>query len=70
MVITNSYGITNEKRFCEAYAPTDPIKVIWQKINDAVAYANSGSTQCSSKQVIENTYQIVFNTGIFEANCQ
>ena len=43
VVITNSYGITNEKRFCEAYAPTDPIEVFWRKVDDAVANVDASS---------------------------
>ena len=59
----------NDKRFHKAYAPTDPIKVVWRKIDDAVAYANAGYTPYSTKEVVDNAYQVIFNTGIFAADC-
>ena len=67
VVITNANWIANNNHFCKDYAPTNPIKVIWWQINDAVEYANAGSTPYSSKQFIDNTYQLVFSTGIFAA---
>ena len=69
-VISNSDWLANDKRFCEAYSPTVPIEVAWRHIDDAVAYADAGSTPYSSKQVVENAYQLVFNTGIFVADCR
>ena len=69
-VITNSDWIANDKRFPKAYAPIDPIEVIWQHIDDIVAYADAGSTLYSTNQVVDNTYQLVFNKGIFAANCR
>ena len=69
-VISNADWLANDKRFCEAYAPTFPIEVAWRHIDDAVAYANAGSTPYSNKQVVDNAYQLVFNTGIFAADCR
>ena len=67
-VISNADWLDNDKRFREPYSPTVPIEVTWQKIDDAVANADAGSTPYSSKQVTHNSYQIVFNTGIFAAD--
>ena len=66
-VISNADWLANNKRFHDPYLSTVPIKVTWQKIDDAVAYADAGSTPCSSKQVADNAYQLVFNMGIFMA---
>ena len=49
--------------------PSVPIKVAWQQIDYAVAYADAGSTPYSSNQVADNAYQLVFNTVIFTADC-
>ena len=68
-VISNADWLNNNKRFCEPYSPSVPINVAWGKINDTVAYADAGSTPYSSKQVSDNAYQLVFNTGIFAADC-
>ena len=67
--ISNANWLLNNMLFRKAYAPTKPIEVVWRNINDAVAYANSGSTPYSTKKVVNNAYQIVFNTGIFAADC-
>ena len=67
-VITNADWLENDKRFREAYAPTDPIEVVWCHINDAVAYADANSTPYSPNQDVDNAYQLVFNTGIFAAD--
>ena len=68
-VISNADWIENDKNFREAYSPTVQIEVTWQQIDDAIAYADAGSTPYSSKQVTDNAYQLVFNTGIFAADC-
>ena len=68
--ISNVDWITKYKRFREAYAPTDPTKVVRKHIDEAVAYADSGSMSYSKKEVVDNTYQIVFYTGIFAADCR
>ena len=69
-VISNADWLTNNKRFCEAYAPNNHIKVLWRQIDDVVAYTDAGSTPYSTKQVVNNVYQLVFNTGIFTENCR
>ena len=66
--ISNADWLANNNCFCEPYSPTVPIEVSWRQIDNAVAYANAGSTTYSSKQVVDNTYQLVFNTGIFAAD--
>ena len=68
-VIYNANWIANDKRFCEAYAPTVSIEVAWRQIDDTVAYTDASSTPYYDKQVVENAYQLVFNTGIFAADC-
>ena len=40
-IIYNAELLAKNKHFCEAYAPTDPTKVVWCQINDAVAYVDS-----------------------------
>ena len=67
-VISNSDWLANDKQFREAYAPTVPIKFVWRHIDDAVVYSDAGSTPYFNKQVVENAYQLVLNTGIFAAD--
>ena len=69
-VISNADWLTNDKRFRKAYTPNVPIEVAWRQIDDTVAYADAGSTPYSNKKVVDNAYQLVFNTGIFAAYCQ
>ena len=68
-VIFNADWLTNDKRFRNTYASTKPIEVVGRNIDDAVAYTNAGSTPYSTKQVVDNAYQLIFNTGIFVADC-
>ena len=56
-------------RFRKAYSPTVPIEATWRHIDDAVAYSDAVSTPYSSKQVVDNVYQLVFKMGIFAADC-
>ena len=69
MVITNTNWIENDKRSREAYDPIESITLVWWQIDNTVAYANAGSTSYYNKQVVDNTYQIVFNTGVLTADC-
>ena len=67
-VISNANWLENNKRFPEPYSPSVTIEVAWRQIDDAVAYADSGLTPYSNKQVTDNVCQLVFNTGIFAAD--
>ena len=68
-VITNADWIANDKRFRESYAPTNPIEVVCHQIDDAFTYSDAGYTPYSTNQVVNNTYQLVFNTVMFVADC-
>ena len=67
-VILNADWLENDKIFREPYSTTVLIEVARRQIDDAVAYANAGSTPYSIKQVTDNAYQLVFNMGIFAAD--
>ena len=69
-VISNADWLENNKRFRKPYLPSVPIEVAWRQIENAVLYANADLTPYSSKQVTDNAYQLVFNTGIFAADCR
>ena len=69
-VISNTEWLANDNRFRESYALIDPIEVVWRHIDDVVTYANASSTPYSTKQVVNNAYQLVFNMGIFAADCR
>ena len=68
-VIINTDWLANNKLFRESHAPIDLIELVWRHIDNTVAYADAGSTRYSRKQVIGNTYHILFNTGLFAADC-
>ena len=69
-VISNADWLENNKHLREPYSPSVPIEVAWRQINYAVVYANAGSTPYSSNQVTDTAYQLVFNMGIFVADCR
>ena len=53
-VISNANWLANDKRFRKPYSSTVPTEVAWRQIDNAVAYADDGSTPYSSKQVKDN----------------
>ena len=53
-VIYNAKWLKNDKRFREPYSPSVPIEFAWRQIDNAVAYADAGSTLYYSKQVTNN----------------
>ena len=69
-VISNADWLANDNRFREADSATVLIEVAWRQMDNAVAYTNAGSTTYSSKQVVENAYQLMFNTVILAADCR
>ena len=69
-VKSDAYWLANDKRFREAYTPTNPIKVVWHQIDDVVAYVDAGSTPYLPKQVVYNAFKLVLNTGIFAVDCR
>ena len=69
-VIYNANWLENDKRFREPYSSSVLIEVAWQQIDDAVSCADAGLTPYSNKKVVDNSYQLVFNTVIFAENCR
>ena len=68
-VILNANFLANNKCFRELYLPIVSIEIVWRQIDNSVAYADAGLMLYSSKQVADNAYQLMLNTGIFAAGC-
>jgi hypothetical protein len=47
-----------------------PIKVLYQQIEDAIEFAAAGQNPFSPKQVLNIAYQLIFCTGIFSDDCK
>ena len=60
----------NEKRFKTAWSPSQPLEHLVEQIEDAVDYAESGGSPFTDRQVVTNSYNLVFATGIFPEACR
>ena len=68
-VISNADWPMNYKRLHEAYYPTDPIKVMWWHINNAVSYDSNGSTPYPTMKIVNNSYHLILNADVFAVVC-
>jgi hypothetical protein len=58
---------------CAMKQPCDvnqPIKVLYQQIEDTIEFAAAGQTPYSPEQVLNVAYQLIFRTGIFSDDCK
>ena len=60
--ITPTKLIKNNARLKKAYDVNQPIKRLFEKIEDAVEYANAGHNSYTPLQVVTNSFQLVFQT--------
>jgi short subunit dehydrogenase-like uncharacterized protein len=60
----------NYERLNTPYDPNQPIETIFQKIQDARAFAVVGGQPYGSAMIVNVAYTLVFNTGLFPNACQ
>ena len=68
--ITPADLIENDARLKTAYDANQPIERLFEQIEDAVEYADAGHNPYTPLQVVTNTFQIVFQTGMFVQDCR
>ena len=66
--ITPNELIENDARLKTAYDVNQPIERLFEKIEDAIEYANEGHNPYTPLQVVTNAFQLVFHTGMFVQN--
>lgn len=73
----NTYGkITsidleeNHKRFTNAWDANDPLEALINQITDAVEFADDAKTPYSDTQILNNAFNLVYKTGLYNEPCQ
>jgi hypothetical protein len=60
----------NDERLNAPYDPNQPIETLFQKIQDARAFAVAGGQPYGAAMIINLAYTLVFNTGLFPDACR
>jgi hypothetical protein len=60
----------NYKRLNTPYDPNQPIDTLFQKIQDARAFAVAGGRPYGAAMIVNVAYTLVFNTGLFPDACR
>jgi hypothetical protein len=60
----------NYERLNTPYDPNQPIETIFQQIQDARSFAVAGGQPYGNAMIINVTYTLVFNTGLFPDSCR
>jgi hypothetical protein len=63
--LTQSYGRLNAP-----YDPNQPIETLFQKIQDARAFAVAGGQSYGAAVIVNIAYTLIFNTGLFPDACR
>ena len=59
----------NHDDFTKAWDPSTPFESIINQIEDTVEYAAQGQAPFTEEQVLNNAYNLIFQTGMFERDC-
>jgi hypothetical protein len=60
----------NYERLNTPYDPNQPIKTLFQKIQDARAFAVAVSQPYGAAMIVNVAYTLIFNTGLFPDACR
>jgi uncharacterized protein YukE len=60
----------NNERLNAPYNPNQPIETLFQKIQDARAFAVAGGQPYGAAMIVNVAYTLVFNTGLFPDACR
>jgi hypothetical protein len=60
----------NYERLNTPYDPNQPIELLFQKIQDARAFAVAGGHPYGAAMMVNVAYTLVFNTGLFPDDCR
>jgi hypothetical protein len=62
--------VANYERMCQTYDPSRPIEDFFKQMQDGWAYAQAGQQPYGKQQIINITYALVFNTGVYSDACK
>ena len=56
----------NNKRFWTQYDVSTPIENLWERIEEAVAFAGAADAPYTAQQILNNAYDLLHKTGQFK----
>jgi hypothetical protein len=62
--------VANYERMCQTYDPSLPIEDLFKQMQDGRAYAQAGQQPYGKHQIINITYTLVLNTGVYGNACK
>ena len=68
--ITAAYLKSSEARINEAFYHSRPINVFFQRIDDAVQYANYGKNPFAAKQILQTAFHSFNTTSMYQEACK
>jgi hypothetical protein len=69
-MITPTELTQNYERLNTPYDPNQPIEMLFQKIQDARAFAAAGGQPYGAAMIVNVEYALIFNTGLFPDACR
>ena len=68
--ISTSQYTTNDERFRTPYDPNEPIEDLFERIDDAIEFADKGAIPYTAPQIVKNAYNLLFASGLFTDACR
>ena len=71
--ITSTQISYNDRKLRTPYDPNQPIEVLYEQINNAVAFAEAAEAADNAytgKKIVSISYDIIFQTGIYADDCK
>jgi hypothetical protein len=68
--ITPADLANNDARLKAPFNPSQPIKILFDQIKDAIALAAAAQAEYTQAQIVAYAYNLVFQTGVFNDACR
>jgi len=68
--ISTSQYKSNDERFRQPYDPNEPIEDLFERIDDAVDFAEQGGIPYTPAQIVKHVYNLLFASGLFTDACR
>ena len=62
--------VENRSNLSEPWDANRPLQELVQHVKEIQEFANDGGRKISNKNIVENIYTLVYNTGLFYYNCE
>jgi hypothetical protein len=62
--------VENYERMCQTYDPSRPMEDLFKQMQDGRAYAQAGQKPYGTQKIINISYALIFNTGVYGDACK